>query len=195
MDTDVELLGRLRSGDEQAFASLVARYQQPMLRLANSLVASRAVAEEAVQDAWLGVVRGIERFEGRSSLKTWLFKILVNRVNSARAHEHLNAPIDELPAVAPSRFDVHGNWADPLDHWSDATEERLDAAAWSPLLKLALGELPSRQREVVLLRDVEGLSNNEVCTVLGITSGNQRILLHRGRNRLREHLEAKLGRD
>ncbi len=171
---------------------LVARYQQPMLRLAGSLVSNQAVAEEAVQDTWLGVVRGIEQFEGRASFKTWLFRILVNRARSAGSREPADPSIETLQTVDPSRFDAQGQWADPLDRWTEESEDRLDAATWVPILKSALDELPPRQRQVVILRDVEGLSNDEACAVLGITVGNQRILLHRGRSRLREILDAEM---
>jgi RNA polymerase sigma-70 factor (ECF subfamily) len=193
VETDLELLGRLREGDEEAFVMLVTRYQQPMLRLARSMVASTAIAEEAVQDAWMGVVRGIDRFEGRSSLKTWLFRILANRARSAGAHEPSHTPIEALYAVDPSRFDPNGQWADPLERWPDESDNRLDAAALSPFLKAALDDLPPRQRQVVMLRDIEGLTNEEVCTVLAISSGNQRILLHRGRSRLRGVVETAMG--
>jgi len=189
---DGELLSRVRTGDEEAFVMLVARYQQPMLRLACSMVSNEAVAEEAVQDTWLGVVRGIEQFEGRSSFKTWLFRILVNRARSAGAHEPADPSIETLKAVDPTRFDAQGQWADPLDRWTEESEDRLDAANWVPILKAALDELPPRQRQVVMLRDVEGLSNDEACAVLGISIGNQRILLHRGRSRLREILDAEM---
>ena len=101
-------------------------------------------------------------------------------------------PIETLPAVDPTRFDAQGQWADPLDHWTEESDERLDAATWVPILKSALDELPPRQRQVVMLRDVEGLSHDEACAVLGISVGNQRILLHRGRSRLREILDAKM---
>ena len=171
---------------------LVARYQQPMLRLARSMVATQAVAEEVVQDTWMGVVRGIDRFEGRSSLKTWLFRILANRACSTGTREPSHVPIEALHAVDPSRFDTNGQWADPLDRWSEESEDRLDAATWSPILKAALDDLAPRQRQVVMLRDIEGLSSEEVCAVLDINGGNQRILLHRGRSRLREILEAAL---
>ncbi len=171
---------------------LVDRYQQPMLRLACSMVSNQAVAEEAVQDTWMGVVRGIERFEGRSSLKTWLFRILANRARSAGSREQHQTPIESLHAVDPLRFDAQGQWADPLDRWTDESDDRLDAATWLPILKTGLDELPPRQRQVVMLRDIEGLSGDEVCAVLGISGGNQRILLHRGRTRLREILEAEL---
>jgi RNA polymerase sigma-70 factor, ECF subfamily len=192
---DVELLSRLRAGDEEAFVMLVDRYQQPMLRLARSVVPSRAVAEEAVQDTWMGVVRGIHRFEGRSSLKTWLFRILVNRARSAGSQEQSTAPLDALHTVDPGRFDSSGHWADPLERWTDDSDARLDAAVWLPVLAAALDELPPRQRQVVILRDVEGLSSEEACAVLGISAGNQRILLHRGRSRLRGILENEMRRD
>jgi len=170
---------------------LVDRYHQPMLRLARSMVSSEAVAEESVQDTWLAVLRGIERFEGRSSFRTWLFHILVNRVRSAATREQRIAEVESAHAVDPTRFDAHGQWADPLQHWAQS-DERLEAAMWAPILKAALEELPSRQRAVVVLRDVEGLTSEEVCTVLDISAGNQRILLHRGRSRLREMLDVEL---
>jgi RNA polymerase sigma-70 factor (ECF subfamily) len=194
VETDVELLNRLRGGDEEAFVTLVTRYQPSMLRLAGSLVSNQAVAEEAVQDTWMGVVRGLERFEGRSSLKTWLFHILVNRARSASSREHHHASMETLHTVDPGRFDPQGQWADPLDDWTEVSENRLDATVWAPVLRSALEGLPSRQRLVVMLRDIEGLTNDEVCSVLEVSSGNQRILLHRGRARLRECLEAKLGK-
>lgn len=194
VEPDVEMLARLRDGDEGAFVTMVERYQQPMLRLARCFVPSQAVAEEAVQDTWLGVVRGIERFEGRSSFKTWLFRILVNRARSAGSREHPAAPTEALHAVDPARFTAEGQWADPVERWVEESEERLDAAAWSPILKSALDDLPPRQRRVVLLRDVEGLSHDEACAVLDISVGNQRVLLHRGRSQLREILEAKMGK-
>jgi RNA polymerase sigma-70 factor (ECF subfamily) len=192
VETDVELLTRLRQGDEDAFVALVTLYQEPMLRLASSMVQSRAVAEEAVQDTWMGVVRGIDRFEGRSSLKTWLFRILANRARSAGTAEHRHAHEGRGPTADPSKFDAGGGWAEPLDRWVDETDERIDAAAWSPLLKVALDGLPARQRQVVLLRDVEGLTGNEVCEILDISAGNQRILLHRGRSQLRQVVDTAM---
>jgi RNA polymerase sigma-70 factor, ECF subfamily len=192
VEADVELLTRLRNGDEGAFVMLVARYQQPLLRLAGSMVSNRAVAEEAVQDTWMGVVRGIEGFEGRSSFKTWLFRILANRARSAGSREHHHAPAESAHAVDPARFTSQGQWADPLDRWTDESEDRLDAATWAPILKSALDDLPPRQRQVVMLRDVEGLSSDEVCALLDVSAGNQRILLHRGRARLRAVLETEM---
>jgi RNA polymerase sigma-70 factor (ECF subfamily) len=172
---------------------LVERYQMPMIRLARSMGANSAVAEEAVQDTWMGVVRGIERFEGRSSLKTWLFRILANRVRSATAVEDKRR-LDRRPSVDPRRFDRSGAWAQPLEHWDDDVEDRLDAFNLGPSLRRALENLPARQREVVVLRDVEGLSSEEACDVLGLRPGNQRILLHRGRTALRDQLASELGR-
>jgi RNA polymerase sigma-70 factor (ECF subfamily) len=192
METDSELLTRLRAGDEEAFVTLVGRYNGSLLRLARAYVPSEAVAEEAVQDTWMGVVRGVDRFEGRSTFKTWLFRILVNRARSAGSREHRNVQItDGEPAVDPARFDSSGAWAQPLGPWAD-TDDRLVAATWSKCLSDALSDLPPTQRDVVILRDVEGLPGSEVCEVLGISEGNQRVLLHRGRSKLRTMLETEL---
>jgi len=192
VETDTELLGRLRTGDEEAFVMLVTRYQQPMLRLARSMVPSHAVAEEVVQDTWMGVVRGIELFEGRSSLKTWLFRILGNRARSVGAREPRDVPMEFLHTVDPVRFDRNGQWADPVERWVEDSDDRLDARTWSPILSAALHSLPAQQRQVVMLRDMEGLSSDDVCAVLDISAGNQRILLHRGRSRLRTILESTM---
>ena len=194
-ETDAELLGRLRAGDERAFVTLVRRHHAVMLRLAAGYVPSMAVAEEVVQDTWLGVVRGIGGFEGRSSVRTWLFRILVNRARTAGVRERRSVAIgDWVPAVDQSRFDATGHWAAPPEHWVEQAENRLDAAKLADRLRSAVGELPVRQREVVLLRDVEGLSSEEVCGVLEISEGNQRVLLHRARSRLRQELETEFGR-
>jgi RNA polymerase sigma-70 factor (ECF subfamily) len=192
METDSDLLARLRSGDEEAFVMLVGRYNGSLLRLARTYVPSEAVAEEAVQDTWIGVLRGLDRFEGRSSFKTWLFRILINRARTAGVREPRTVALtDDEPAVDPARFNAAGAWAQPLEAWAD-TDDRLVAATWSKCLTDALGELPPRQREIVILRDVEGLPSTDVCDVLGITEGNQRVLLHRGRSRLRSMLESEL---
>jgi RNA polymerase sigma-70 factor, ECF subfamily len=192
VESDVELLRGLREGNEQAFVTLVERYQGRLLRLARSMVPNAAVAEEVVQDTWMAVVTGVERFEGRSSLKTWLFRILANRARSAGARE-LRSGLPSGAAVDPSCFDTHGAWAQPVEPWSDRSDDRLDAERWAPLMRAALEHLPERQRQVVILRDVEGLSTDEVCDVLDVTRGNQRILLHRGRTRLREALQMHVG--
>ncbi len=193
MEADVELLARLRTGDEGAFVTLVERYNGSLLRVARTYTPSTAVAEEAVQETWVGVVRGIDRFEGRSTFKTWLFRILVNRARSAGGREHRNLPLfEDAPGVDPSRFTAAGAWAEPLQPWETDADDRLVAATWSNALQTALDDLPPRQREIVLLRDVEGLPSSDVCAVLGISEGNQRVLLHRGRSRLRALLETDL---
>jgi RNA polymerase sigma-70 factor (ECF subfamily) len=193
---EVALIERLRSGDEAAFAELVRTYQPAMLRLARGFVPSQAVAEEVVQDAWLGVVRGIDRFEGRSSLATWLFTILVNRAKSAgiREQRHRRSRDDLDVAELAGTFDSAGAWATPPDAWSEEAEDRIVAAQLATRVREFLDELPPAQREVVLLRDVEGLGSSEVCQILDISEGNQRVLLHRGRARVRNALAAEMGR-
>jgi RNA polymerase sigma-70 factor (ECF subfamily) len=194
MESDAELLARLQAGDETAFLSLVTRHNGSLLRVARTFVASEAVAEEVVQDTWIGVVRGVDRFEGRSSFKTWLFRILVNRARTTGVREHRHVPFDPTePAVSPDRFDRSGAWAEPVPQWESDADDRLVAASWGPRLREAIDTLPDRQRDVVVLRDVEGLTSEDVCSVLDITEGNQRVLLHRGRSRLRAELEAELG--
>jgi RNA polymerase sigma-70 factor, ECF subfamily len=194
MDADASLLRRLRDGDEQAFAALVERYHLPMIRLALSFVSSQAVAEEVVQDTWLAVLRGLDRFEERSSLRTWMFAILVNRARTTGVREARSVPVaDAGPVVDASRFGPSGAWVVPPEHWIEEAENRVDAVKLSELLRLGLVGLPARQREVVVLRDVEGLSSAEVCGVLAISEANQRVLLHRGRSKLRQVLESELG--
>jgi len=188
------LLGRLRDGDEQAFTELVQRYHTSMLRLAMSFVSSQAVAEEVVQDTWLAVLRGLNRFEERSSLRTWVFTILVNRARTTGVREARSVPIaDPGPVVDASRFGPNGAWAVPPEPWAEEAENRIDAVKLSGLVRGGLDGLPGRQREVVVLRDVEGMSSAEVCEVLAISEANQRVLLHRGRSRLRQVLETELG--
>src|ERR1700744_3689832 len=158
MESDGELLRRLQAGDEGAFVLLVERHNSAMLRLALSFVPSRAVAEEVVQDTWLAALRGLASFEGRSSLKTWLFTILVNRARTPGVREARSVPIaDAGPAVDASRFGPSGGWAVPPEHWVEEAEDRVDAVKLAELLRGGLSRLPARQREVVLLRDVDGL--------------------------------------
>jgi RNA polymerase sigma-70 factor (ECF subfamily) len=194
VDEDAELLERLRAGEEQAFVLLVARHHASMLRLARSFVSSAAVAEEVVQDTWLGVLRGIDAFSGRSSFRTWLLRILVNRARSTGVREHRSVAVGDVrPAVDSDRFDASGAWMSPPQHWIEDSDDRLLAEGLAEHIQAALGELPQRQREVVMLRDVDGLSGQEVCEVLAITEANQRVLLHRGRSHLRQALETELG--
>lgn len=187
---EAELVAQLRAGDEAAFVALAGRHQATMLRLAATFAPSAAVAEEAVQDTWVAVLRGIDGFDGRASFRTWLLAILVNRAKSAGMSEARSLPIgDAGPAVDRSRFDAGGAWASPPRHWVEESEDRLMARGLRQRLELALNRLPSRQRAIVVLRDIDGLSSEQVCEVLGISAGNQRVLLHRARGRLREAVE------
>jgi len=164
---DEQLLARLRAGEESAFVDVVDRYHRPMVRLAAAYVPSQSVAEEVVQDTWLGMLRGLDRFEERSSLKTWLFTILVNRARTTSQR-----------TVDPHRFAADGHWIQPPVPCTDEIDDQLAATTTVKFVRAAIDGLPEGQREVVLLRDVEGLSAAEVCQVLGVTDGNQRVLLH-----------------
>ena len=192
---DAELVARLQAGDEAAFVDLVNRYHAPLLRLAMTFVPSRAVAEEVVQDTWVGVIRGIDRFEGRSSLSTWLFRILSNRARTTGVRERRTTPIDvsDEGSVPASRFTSEGAWAQPPVAWTDGVEDRLVAEQAVEHVLGCLDGLPEAQRQVVTMRDVDGLPAEDVCSVLGITAGNQRVLLHRGRARVRACLSVKVG--
>ena len=192
VDEDGELVDRLRAGDESAFVALIGRYQGRMLRLAEATVGSRAVAEEVAQDTWLAVVRGVDRFEGRSSFKTWLFRILLYRARSAASREQRAGRPDE--GVGDDRFDGSGAWATPPEPWADHTDDRLVAERLAARVHELLPQLPESQRQVVVLRDLEGLSPRDVAELAGITDGNQRVLFHRGRARLRQLLAAEMGR-
>jgi RNA polymerase sigma-70 factor (ECF subfamily) len=172
-----------------------------MLRLASSFVPNVAVAEEVVQDTWVGVLRGIDGFEGRSSFRTWLFRILVNRARTAGARERRTIAVgdtgavsDAEAAVTASRFDGGGGWLSPPERWIEDAEDRLASGKMVDFLRTAIDDLPDRQRQVVTLRDFEGLTSEEVCSVLEISEGNQRVLLHRGRSRLRQAVETGFGR-
>ncbi|HEY1451783.1 MAG TPA: RNA polymerase sigma factor [Solirubrobacteraceae bacterium] len=193
-DPDSGLLNAIRDGQEQAFVELVSRYQASLVRLARVYVSDLAVAEEVVQDTWLAVLRGLEGFAGRSTFKTWLLSILVNRARSTGVREDRSVAIgDAGPVVDASRFDASGAWMSPPQHWVEDLEDRLSAGTAANALDIALAALPARQREVVLLRDVDGLSGSEVCRVLEISEANQRVLLHRGRSRLRQAIESEIG--
>jgi len=196
------LLRDLRDGDEAAFAMLVERYHSPLTRLARVYVRDRAVAEEVVQETWLGVIRGIERFEGRSSLKTWIFRILANTAKTRGERERRTIPFSALDgngnqeaAVDPERFldSDHprwaGHWATPPPSWDGMPEERLVAKETLACIEKAIDLLPAAQAQVIALRDVEGWSSGEVCALLGLSEGNQRVLLHRGRSKVRSSLE------
>jgi RNA polymerase sigma-70 factor, ECF subfamily len=195
-----ELVTSLRRGDEQAFRALVERHYPMMKRVARGFVDSEAVAEEVVQDTWLAVVDGIDRFERRSALTTWLFSILLNQAKTRSAREARSRPFsavgppDADDAVPADRFQKDddaqpGQWASPPRAWQHP-ERRLLSLEVRGHLKAALDELPERQRLVVALRDVEGLEADDVCELLELSPENQRVLLHRGRTRLRQALES-----
>ena len=199
-DAEVETFKRaLEDRDERAFVELVNRYQGPLTRIALVYCGSRAVAEEIVQDTWLGVLRGIERFEGRSSFKTWLFRILVNRARTQAEREGRTISFSALendgPAVSPDRFlgaehpDWAGHWSVPPRSWGASPESDLLSKETLELVEGAIATLAPAQREVITLRDVEGWESEEVCNVLGITETNQRVLLHRARAKVRAALE------
>ena len=195
--TEDQLLDGLRGGDEQAFAQLVSCHHDAMLRVARNYVACAAVAEEVVQETWLGVVNGIHGFRGGSSLKTWIFRILINRAMSRGKREKRIVPFSSLAPAAdgadegftPDRFLPDGHWATPPRPF-DAPADRMALLEFRVRLREALVHLPERQQIVVTLRDVEGLSSDEVCDLLHISAENQRVLLHRGRTRLRQALES-----
>lgn len=193
VDTEVDLVARLRDGDESAFAELVERYHPAMVRLALTRVRSRAVAEEVAQDAWLGLLRGIDRFEERSSLRSWLFRIVVNRAISTGVRERTHLPVrdDELEH-RDGRFSQDGWWVTPPAHWADEVLDRMTAPALAARVRQVIGELPHQQQAVVTLRDVDGLTSAEVCEIFDITEGNQRVLLHRARTRIRAALEQEV---
>jgi RNA polymerase sigma-70 factor (ECF subfamily) len=195
-----ELLQNLRRGDERAFMTLVDRHGAAMLRHARMFVRDRAVAEEVVQEAWLGVLRGIERFEGRSSLRTWLFGIVANVARTRGVREARSVPFsalaDDGPSVAPERFlgagdRWHGHWATPPENWGRPERELLSAET-RDVLRAAIADLPDTQRQVISLRDVEGWDADEVCNVLELSETNQRVLLHRARSKLRRALDEYL---
>ena len=192
---DEGLLDRLHAGDEQAFAQLVHRHNASMISIARTFVPNLAVAEEVVQETWLAVLRGLDGFEGRSAFRTWLFAILVNKAKASGARERRAVPIEDPgPAVDASRFDDTGHWRTAPEHWVEAAADRDHAAKIAARIRTAVTDLPDRQAQVVTLRDLQGLSSEQVCQVLGISEGNQRVLLHRGRSRLRQIIEDEFGR-
>jgi RNA polymerase sigma-70 factor (ECF subfamily) len=171
----------------------VERFHPAMIRLAMTRVRSRAVAEEVAQDAWLGLLRGIDAFEGRSSLRGWLFRIVINRAISAGVRERVHLPVqDEELEYRDGRFSQDGWWVTPPIHWADEVLDRMIAPSLAARVREVIEQLPSSQRAVVTLRDIDGLSSAEVCAVLDITEGNQRVLLHRARTRIRAILEQEV---
>jgi RNA polymerase sigma-70 factor (ECF subfamily) len=201
---EAALLARLREGDEGAFQSLVEAYHPTMMAVARNYVKTRDVAEEVVQEAWLGVLKGLDRFEGRSSLKTWVLKILVNTAMTRGGREARSVPFSSLapadteePAVEPERFRppgeaFAGHWAGYPGDWSSLPAERLEGRETIGIVKAAVEELPQAQRTVITMRDIAGCSAEEVCDTLDVSIGNQRVLLHRARSRVRSALERHL---
>ena len=193
LNDDIDLLRSLRAGDEGAFVTLVRRHNRSMLWIARSFVPNYAVAEEVVQDTWMAVVHGISKFEGRSSLKSWMIGILVNRARSTGAREHRCMPVaSDQAAVAARRFDEGAWWISPPQPFTLDVEDRLSAQELLQTIRSSLDTLPASQRQVVTLRDIEGLDSKEVCALLEISEGNQRILLYRARSRLRRAVESRL---
>jgi RNA polymerase sigma-70 factor, ECF subfamily len=198
VESDAALLERLRAGDESAFATLLSRHDATMRRVARTFVRTDSAADEVVQDTWLGVLRGLDRFEGRSSLRTWIFRILVNQARTRAVRDVRTLPfsaleVDDEPAVEPAAFSADGRWT--------SAPPRLDADPESGLLSAELREhvldavnaLPHNQRAVITLRDLVGLPSDEVSELLEITPGNQRVLLHRARARVRNELVPLVG--
>jgi RNA polymerase sigma-70 factor (ECF subfamily) len=200
-----ELCAALCRGEEAAFATLVDLHHASLRRLANSIVRNQAVADEVVQETWLLVIRSVSGFEGRSSLKTWIHRILVNCAYTRAEREGRTVPLSALasagdhePAVDPDRFlDAQherwpGHWASPPARWNEIPEARLLGRETLDHISSAIEELPPAQQQVIVLRDVSGWPADEVCELLGISEGNQRVLLHRARSKVRAALETYL---
>jgi RNA polymerase sigma-70 factor (ECF subfamily) len=199
---EAELLARLRAGDEAAFEALVARHYGTMLAVAQTYVKGRSVAEEVVQETWLAVIQGLDRFEGRAALKTWILSILVNKAKTRGVRESRVVPFaalaaeDDAPAVAPERFRgpedaFPGHWRAYPGNWQAADVVVEDRETLRAAMR-AIAELPSAQQSVIRMRDVEGYSSEEVCSALDVSEGNQRVLLHRARSKVRAALEEHL---
>jgi RNA polymerase sigma-70 factor (ECF subfamily) len=204
---EAQLVSALRAGDQAAFTDLVRRLHPGMVRVATSYVSSRAVAEEVVQDTWLAVLESLERFEGRSTLKTWIFRILVNQAKSRGVRERRTLPFSAISvrsesegtAVPAERFleDGHrwaGHWAGSVRVWQ-VPEDSVVEAELGALIRQTIDRLPPAQGAVVALRDGQGLSAEEVCDLLGLSAANQRVLLHRGRARVRAAIGGYIERD
>lgn len=204
LPADAVVVARLRAGDEATFAALVDAWSPGMLRAARAFVADDHAAQDVVQEAWLGVVRGIAAFQERSSLRTWVYRILVNRAKTRGVRDSRVVPVSSLataaedagPTVDPARFQgpdgaYPGHWRAFPAVWPSPEDDAVAAETRRQLVG-ALAALPDRQRIVVTLRDVEGYSSDDVCELLEISAGNQRVLLHRGRAALRAVLEAHL---
>jgi RNA polymerase sigma-70 factor (ECF subfamily) len=187
------LLAALRAGDERAFMELVTAYTPGMRRLALSFVRTPALADDVVSEAWLAVLKGLDRFEGRSSLKTWIYRIVANIARTRAVREARSTPFSAFatadePSVDPDRFAPDGHWDSPPEPWRAILDSEARA-----VIDAAIATLPEQQRQVIELRDVEGWSSEEVRNVLELSETNQRVLLHRARSKVRAALEAYLG--
>ncbi len=195
---EAQLLKALRDRDEDAFRTIVDAWSPLMKRVARSHVSTDASADEVVQDAWVGVLDGIDGFEGRSSLRTWVFRILSNVAKSRGVRERRLVPLSSLgPTVDSSRFrgredEYPGHWKTFPRQWPSAEEVAVSAEA-TAAAKSAIDRLPAQQRLVITLRDVQGFTSAEVCDLLDVSAGNQRVLLHRGRAAVRARLEELYG--
>jgi RNA polymerase sigma-70 factor, ECF subfamily len=198
---ETALVAALQARDEAAFVALVNEHGAAMRRFALTFVRTSGVADEVVQEAWIGVLQGIERFEGRSSLKTWLFQIVANKAKTRAAKEARSLPFsaiaadrDDAAAVSPDRFQgpgsTHpGGWVSFPQPWTHIPEQQLLSQETRAIIDAAIERLPDAQRLVITLRDVEGWPAEEVCNVLELSETNQRVLLHRARSRVRAALE------
>jgi len=200
---DLHLVEALRSGNESAFVSLIDMYHSSMLRLAMLFIPSQAIAEEVVQETWIGVLHGLDRFEGRSSLKTWIFRILTNRAKTRAQREGRSVPFSSLPeftselhepGIEFERFQGSdqqspGSWVSFPRSWEEIPEERILSQETMTRIQEAIDTLPIGQREVITLRDIEGCTSDEACGLLGVSEANQRVLLHRARCKVRRALE------
>jgi RNA polymerase sigma-70 factor (ECF subfamily) len=186
---DEELLRRFLAGDRESFRTLVERYQPVLLAIARYYVNSAATAEDVAQETWIAVLKGAERFEGRSSFKTWLFRIVANRARTIGTREKLQIPVDSADPVAGDRFNTEGMWKEPPVSFADRLADAETNAALAATVRSAIADLPEVQRSVVTLRDVEGLSTSEVASLLGLSEANTRVVLHRARTHLREVVE------
>ncbi len=190
------MLAQLRAGDEAAFSRIVTELTPALARLLRGVLRDKALIDEAIQDTWLAVVQGLDAFEGRAALKTWITRIALNRARTMAVRAGRTVPLSALEgdeAVDPERFRADGMWARPPERWHEENPERLLARKeLFAKVDAALDELPERQREVVVLRDVLDWTSEEVCNALELEETNQRVLLHRGRARLRALLEQML---
>lgn len=192
---DEALLTRLVAGDESAFTTLVNRYHPTLVRVARFYVRTDASAEDVAQETWIAVMRGVERFERRSSFKTWLLRILVNRARSTATSEHRIVPVDvdaSPGSLLAGRFDAGGMWIDPPVPFTDAIDNGIVTKPMVALVRDAIDGLNEPQRSVVTLRDVEGLSTMEVAELLGLSEANVRVILHRSRNAVRSKVESAM---